>query len=68
MGGITRYIAKIIMVNFKQVLPIAVAMMIYLLTSNTLRGIYFLLTVKHVRDLPPSFPRYHGYRHRLIVK
>ena len=34
------------MVIFKQVFPIAVAMMIYLHTANTLRGIQVLLTVK----------------------
>ena len=34
------------MVIYKQVLPIAVAMMIYLHTANTLRGIQVLLTVK----------------------
>ena len=33
------------MVIFKQVFPIAVAMMIYLHTANTLRGIQVLLTV-----------------------
>ena len=55
------------MVFFKQVFPIAVAMMIYLHTANTLRGIQVLFTVKHVKELPPSF-RYHGNKHRLIVK
>ena len=55
------------MVIFKQVFPIAVAIMIYLHTANSLRGIQVLLTVKHVRELPPSF-RYHGNKHRLIVK
>ena len=55
------------MVIFKQVFPIAVVMMTYLHTANTLRGIQVLLTVKHVRDLPPSFG-YHENKHRLIVK
>ena len=44
------------MVIFKQVLPIAVAMMIYLQISNTLRGIYFLLTVKTCEGFTSLFP------------
>ena len=55
------------MVIFKQVFPIAVAMMIYLHTATTFRRIQVLLTVKNVRELPPCF-RYHGNKHRLIVK
>ena len=55
------------MMIFKQVFLIAVAMMYYLHTANTLRGIQVLLIVKHVRELPPSF-RYHGNKHKLIVK
>ena len=55
------------MVIFKQVFPIAVAMMTYLHTANTLSGIQVLLAVKHVRDFPPSFHN-HGNKHRLIVK
>ena len=56
MGGVTRYIAKIIMVIFKQVFPIAVAMMIYLHTANTLRGIQVLLTVKTCKGVTSLFP------------
>ena len=44
------------MVIFKQVFPIAVAMMIYLHTANTLRGIQVLLTVKNVKGVTSLFP------------
>ena len=44
------------MVIFKQVFPIAVAMMIYLHTANTLRGIQVLLTVKNVKGVTVLFP------------
>ena len=56
MGGVNRYIAKIIMVIFKQVFPIAVAIMIYLQTSNTFRGIQVLLTVKTSEGFTFLFP------------
>ena len=56
MGGVTRYIAKIIMVIFKQIYPIAVAMMTYLHTANTLRGIQVLLTVKTCKGVTFLFP------------
>ena len=46
MGGVTRYIAKNNYGDFKQVFPIAVAMMICLHTANILRGVQVLLTVK----------------------
>ena len=46
MGGVTIYIAKMFMLIFKQVFQIAVAMMTYLHTANTFRGIQVLLTVK----------------------
>ena len=44
------------MVIFKQVFPIAVAMMIYLHTANTLRGIQVLLTVKTCKGVTSLFP------------
>ena len=44
------------MVILKQVFPIAVAMMIYLHTANTLRGIQVLLTVKTCKGVTPLFP------------
>ena len=44
------------MVIFKQVFPIAVAMMIYLHTANTLRGIQVLLTVKTCKGVTSPFP------------
>ena len=50
MGGVTIYIAKNNYGDFKQVFPIAVAMMTYLHTANTFKDIQVLLAVKHVRD------------------
>ena len=44
------------MVIFKQVFPITVAMMIYLHTANTLRGIQVLLTVKTFKEVTSHFP------------
>ena len=44
------------MVIFKQVFPIAVAMMIYLHTVNTLRGIQVLLTVKTCKGVTFLIP------------
>ena len=55
------------MVIFKQVFPIAVAMMIYLHTANTFRDIQVLFTVKTCKGVTSSFS-YHGNKHRLIVK
>ena len=44
------------MVIFKQVFPIAVAMMIYLHTANTLMVIQVLLTVKTCKGVTSLFP------------
>ena len=44
------------MVIFKQVFPIAVAMMIYLHTVTTFRGIQVLLTVKTCKGVTSLFP------------
>ena len=44
------------MVIFKQVFPIAVAMMIYLHTTNTFRGIQVLFTVKTCEGVTSLFP------------
>ena len=68
MGGVIRYIAKNNYGDFKASIPKSKGYDDIFAYCHYFKGHSgFVNCKKHVRELPPSF-RYHGNKHRLIVK